>query len=232
MVLTDFLTGIADAIREKKGTSDPINAQDFADEIRGLSAGGGDNLLAKYMDGTKTEITESDLAGVTTLRASAFRGNVVLTKISMPDTITSIGLNLCDGCSALKEVKFSSNLGAILGYAFTGCSNLLEVNLANTKANDIGIYAFNNCKALKKVVVGERLKSIGAGAFNSANSLDVLDCRKSTTIISLSNANAFTSVPSTCKVIIPDNLYDSWISSTNWSALTVTYVKASGYTEA
>ena len=35
--LNDFLTDIADAIRTKKGTEDPINAQDFAMEISNIS---------------------------------------------------------------------------------------------------------------------------------------------------------------------------------------------------
>ena len=34
--LTDFLTDVADAIREKKGTTDKINPQDFSDEIKGI----------------------------------------------------------------------------------------------------------------------------------------------------------------------------------------------------
>jgi hypothetical protein len=37
--LTDFLTDVADAIREKKGTSEKINPQDFSEEIRGIEAG-------------------------------------------------------------------------------------------------------------------------------------------------------------------------------------------------
>lgn len=40
MALTDFLTGIADAIRIKDGTSDVINAQDFANRIIAIPAGG------------------------------------------------------------------------------------------------------------------------------------------------------------------------------------------------
>lgn len=39
--LKDFLTDVADAIREKKGTEDLINPQNFADEIRNLPSGGG-----------------------------------------------------------------------------------------------------------------------------------------------------------------------------------------------
>lgn len=38
--LKDFLTDVADAIREKKGTEDLINPQNFADEIRNLPNGG------------------------------------------------------------------------------------------------------------------------------------------------------------------------------------------------
>lgn len=38
--LTDFLTDVADAIREKKGTTDKINPQNFSEEIRGIESGG------------------------------------------------------------------------------------------------------------------------------------------------------------------------------------------------
>lgn len=38
--LTDFLTDVADAIREKKGTTDLINPQDFSSEIKNLPSGG------------------------------------------------------------------------------------------------------------------------------------------------------------------------------------------------
>lgn len=39
--LNDFLKDIADTIREKKGTTEPINAQSFAEEIRTIESGGG-----------------------------------------------------------------------------------------------------------------------------------------------------------------------------------------------
>lgn len=38
--LHDYLSDLADAIREKKGTTEPINAQNFADEIRSIESGG------------------------------------------------------------------------------------------------------------------------------------------------------------------------------------------------
>lgn len=44
--LTDFLTDVANAIREKKGTTDKINPQDFSSEIESIVSGNGE-LQAK-----------------------------------------------------------------------------------------------------------------------------------------------------------------------------------------
>lgn len=38
--IVELLTDVADAIREKKGSSEPINAQNFAEEIRSIESGG------------------------------------------------------------------------------------------------------------------------------------------------------------------------------------------------
>lgn len=38
--LNEYLTSIANAIRKKKGTTAPINAQDFASEIESIETGG------------------------------------------------------------------------------------------------------------------------------------------------------------------------------------------------
>jgi surface protein len=43
--LTDLLADIADAIREKKGTSGPINPQDFSSEIASIETGGGNTPM-------------------------------------------------------------------------------------------------------------------------------------------------------------------------------------------
>lgn len=54
--LQDFLTDIADAIREKKGTTEKINPQDFATEIANLSSGddsgsgSGEASTVEYLD--------------------------------------------------------------------------------------------------------------------------------------------------------------------------------------
>ena len=59
--LTDYLKTIADAIRSKKGTTEPINAQNFASEIASISGGGGGAYIATIGGYTGTAVPESGL---------------------------------------------------------------------------------------------------------------------------------------------------------------------------
>lgn len=59
--LTDFLTDVANAIREKKGTSNLINPQDFSNEIKGIVTGEYNIEVVEEADGTQTlNITDWD----------------------------------------------------------------------------------------------------------------------------------------------------------------------------
>lgn len=53
--LTDYLTDVADAIREKKGTTDTIPAASFDEEIKNLPSGGGGDL-EEYFNGNYTSV--------------------------------------------------------------------------------------------------------------------------------------------------------------------------------
>lgn len=59
--LTDYLTDLADGIRAKKGTTDPINPQDFRKEIESISGGG----KYYFIDGQKMIDTVGVLVGIT-----------------------------------------------------------------------------------------------------------------------------------------------------------------------
>ena len=53
--LKDFLKDVADTIREKKGTDDLINPQDFSNEIANMSGSGADGGdILYFSDGTTT----------------------------------------------------------------------------------------------------------------------------------------------------------------------------------
>ena len=78
--LNGFLTGIADAIRSKKGTTDKINASNFASEIESISGGGGAGAVIK---------TEGDWVG-TTVPNSGYVENVYINTSLSVDEVNAL----------------------------------------------------------------------------------------------------------------------------------------------
>ena len=86
------------------------------------------------------------------------------------------------------------------------------------------------CTNLKKCVF-KSMTSIAASTFNGCTSLQLLDFSNQKSVPSLANTNAFSSTNSTYTILVPDNLYSSWIATANWSNATIKarIVKVSDY---
>lgn len=110
-------------------------------------------------------------------------------------------------------------------YAFSS-STVSEVYLENTVTIENG--AFNGCKNITKFELPDTLKSIRDYAFYNCTSLNCVDFSKSTTIPYL-GLDAFHNVSSSCKIIVPDALYDEWIAATNWSTYADYIIKKSDW---
>ena len=139
------LTGIANAIREKTGGTDPVAVSDMAAQIEGIQAGGGgDDVLDALIDRSITEISSSS---ATYIGDSAFAYCSALTTVYFP-VVTSIGNNAFNNCSALTTVDFpvATSIG---NNAFNKCSALTTVDFPVAKT--IGNNAFAYCSALTTV---------------------------------------------------------------------------------
>lgn len=87
---------------------------------------------------------------------------------------------------------------------------------------------FQNANFLS-VVIPNGVASIGDSAFSGAYYLNHLDFSQHTHIPTL-GANAIESSPTgEFEIIVPDNLYDSWKSATNWSTYAKHIVKKSDW---
>ena len=75
------------------------------------------------------------------------------------------------------------------------------------------------------------ITSIGTQAFYQCYSMKVYDFTLASAVPTLTNVNAFTNISTECKIVVPDNLYDSWIADSVWSGLASNIIKESDWSQ-
>ena len=148
---------------------DDTKLQNIAVAIQGKDSGGtmtvdemptriaaiptGDEVLFSS-DGRQYTRTVEIPDGVTTLGEYAFYRCTGLTKITFPDSLTTIGRDAWDGkgvfigCTSLAEIDLK-NVTSIGKQAFYGCTGLTEIDFKNVVS--IGEAAFQNCTGLTEI---------------------------------------------------------------------------------
>lgn len=230
--LTDFLTDVADAIREKKGTTEKINPQNFSEEIRGIESGGEFNAEIEFadesvfgMNGWKNVVIKE---GVKTISQYAFYYSTSLTEISLPESLETIGGYSFLG-TKITSVNIPDNVTSILRYSFATCISLHQANIPSNIQN-IGNSAFSGDYNIRNAMVfkNKGALTIEGNAFKGCSRVPYFDFSESAQIPVLSESAVF---PTTIPIVVPDNLYDQWIAATNWGTYASKIVKASEFVE-
>lgn len=73
-------------------------------------------------------------AGVLSVGAKAFRGNLHLKDVILPEGLESLGENAFDGCLRLESIALPASLRRSDAAAFTGCTALAEVYISDVAA--------------------------------------------------------------------------------------------------
>lgn len=108
---------------------------------------------------------------VTTIAASAFRGNNNITSVTLGENIRVINENAFYNCTNLKKITFlSDEITSIGTSAFHACRGLEEINLPKTMTT-IPDYLFNSCRELKSIEIPDGVVSIGVSAFDGCKAL-------------------------------------------------------------
>ncbi len=112
------------------------------------------------------------------------------------------------------------------------CYNLEHIYLAEgittirTGNSTSGSSTFvKGSKSLKKVVFPSTVTEIGGYAFEGCPTIEVLDFTKCTQVPTLDGTNAFNAIKPYCKILVPAELYEQWITATNWTAYAPYIVK-------
>lgn len=113
-------------------------------------------------------------ASVTILNDRIFAGHKEITSIHIPDTVTSMGAFLFEGCENLRQIDLPAGLNYLWGYTFSG-SAFEEIVLPDT----LGVlpsFTFTDCKYLRRVVCGSGMKKIYAWVFGGCDRLEEVVC--------------------------------------------------------
>ena len=175
--LHDFLTDIADAVREKKGTTDPINAQNLSEEIKSISTsmwtghvdveglkaiGWDDDDIAYYQkygvnwmeeDDEYHKVSEDNKALYGVLTADNYKeykdSIVYMPKISGTFSMYEAFMNFTNLVAVPMIEPFSTNGPNYR--TFESCCRLKCVHIANGVRATRCKLTFNNCYSLQHV---------------------------------------------------------------------------------
>jgi hypothetical protein len=125
--LSDFLSDIASAIREKKGTAEPINAQDFASEIASIETGGG-----MVVDAPIKDVNFYDYDGT---RLYSYSWDEIVAMTELPPLPTRKGLICQEWNYTLDDIKEQSHHKADVGAIYITDDGMTRLYI-NTLADD------------------------------------------------------------------------------------------------
>ena len=131
--------------------------------------------------------------------------------------------NLFQGCTSLQTANLP-----LLGYSqgsnfFSGCTALKSVNIPSVTRLQQSF--FYGCSSLPFVDLNENCASIETNVFSGCNSLKTLVMRRSESIVTLANINAFYNTPirgyngETGEIYVPSALISTYESATNWATI-------------
>ena len=123
-------------------------------------------------------------------------------KITIPDSVTSIGSYAFYYCTALINVIIPDSVTSIGSYAFYNCTSLMNVTIPDS-VTSIGSYAFYSCTSLMNVTIPDSVTSIGSYAFSGCTSLTNIVIPDSVTSI---GSYAFYGCTSLTSIVIPDSV--------------------------
>lgn len=193
------LTAVADAIRTKGGTSDPLVFPDgFVSAIETISSEGGS--IVPFVDRSITEVTAEMLEGCKSIGDYAFRL-----------------------CKNLKSVVIPGGVSTVYNYAFGECTSLSNVVIMEG-LKTFGGSVFSGCTSLTNITIPSSVKSIGGNTFKDCAALTTIEL-KGITPPSISY-NVFLNSSNLSKIIVPVGSLEAYKSATNWSVFADIMVEA------
>lgn len=107
---------------------------------------------------------------VTSIAMGAFEDRIILTSVTIPDSVTSIGERAFTACSSLASVTIGDGVKSIGNFAFSNCTSITSLTIPNS-VTSIGEQVFIGCTNLSSITIGDGVTTVGRFAFNGCSKL-------------------------------------------------------------
>ncbi|MBE7077179.1 MAG: leucine-rich repeat domain-containing protein [Clostridiales bacterium] len=161
-----------------------------------------DKRIARGNDGLIYELSNNDYTYTVIGLENSTDETIVIPETFEGVTVRSIGEGAFQGCNTITRVKIPDSVTSIENFAFANCSSLEEIVIPDS-VKTIGKNAFADCDGMKAAIVGDGLTSLGAGVFLDCNSLKTVRLGYSLTSI---GADAFSGCSNLTTLTIPANV--------------------------
>ena len=138
---------------------------------------------------------------VTSIGKSAFVRSG-LTSITIPNSVTSIGESAFAYCTCLTSITIPNSVTSIGNDAFMECSDLTSVTIPNS-VKSIGSHTFYHCSSLTSITIPNSVTSIGTYAFERCSGLTSITIPNSVTSI---GTYAFNGCSGLTSITIPNSV--------------------------
>ena len=169
-----------------------------------------DGIPVTYVRGLTADLTSIKLpSSLIKIKDDAFNSMDTLKSLVIDGgapNLNELGERSFSGCSNIEELDLSnSKLTSIPEGAFAYCKNLKTIKLPST-ITSIGDEAFYNCQSLTNIEGLDKcnLKSIGSASFSNCKALENLDFSKST--FTNVPSKAFNGCSALAKITLPNTL--------------------------
>lgn len=136
------------------------------------------------------------------IQTCAFRYCSSLTTLTIGNSVTIIGEEVCEGCKTLTTLTLGNSVTSIGKEAFKGCG-LISITIPNSVKN-IGNGAFSMCKGLNSITIPNSVTNIGSRVFYGCTGLTSIIIPNNVTAIGESAFEGCSSLTSViCKAQTP-----------------------------
>lgn len=152
---------------------------------------------------------------LTTVAAYAFHYCYGMATVAMMGTASTLGTYMFSYNNALKSITIPAGMTTLPANMFQYCYGLSRITIPDN-ITSIGNSAFTGCYSLAAITIPSSVATIGSNAFNTAYGLKEIRL-KSTTPPTVTSANAFSSMASDRKFIVPAAALETYQTANIWS---------------